>query len=384
MVQEAQCCGIRECFVPEPNAREAAVVSGMEIYGVRTISELLDHLLQEHPIPRTNINIEEIMQTPQQLASEDFSDVRGQKLIRRAAELAAAGRHNLMISGPPGAGKSMIARRIATILPQMSMEESLEVSRIHSIAGTLPPEGIVRKRPFRMPHHTITAIGLAGGGVIPCPGEISLSHRGILYLDEIPEFNSNVLEILRQPLEDRKITITRNSGTYQFPADFILVASRNNCKCGFWPDRTRCRCKESDIRRYLHRISRPLLDRIDIHISAEPIRYEELTDLEPGESSKSIRERVERVRKIQEERYRGTSIRFNGELTADQINRYCPLDEEEKMFMQRVYEQKELTARTYHKLLKVARTIADLEGEERIGMPHLAEAVSYRPDEMLY
>lgn len=383
MVEEAKAAGCSACVVPEANAREGGMIQGIAVYGAENLKAVIDHLLKNAFLPQSTINIVEIFQNAGKTARYDFADIRGQEMVRRAAEIAAAGRHNLLISGPPGTGKSMIAKRIPSILPLMTVEEALEVSRIHSVAGILPEDGILCERPFRMPHHTISAAGLAGGGTVPRPGEISLAHRGVLYLDELPEFQKDVLEILRQPLEDGEVCITRNSGSYLFPADFILIASRNPCKCGYYPDRSRCRCSHSEVTRYLHRISRPLLDRIDIHVDAEPVTYEDIQSSEPGESSAQIRERVWKAHQIQSERYRGSGFRFNGELTADAVMKYCRPDEEGDAFMQKVYVKKRLTARTYHRLLKVARTIADLDGCECILVRHLSEAVCYRPEEAL-
>lgn len=300
-------------------------------------------------------------------------------MAKRAAEIAAAGMHNLLLGGPPGSGKTMIASRIPGILPPLTVEEALEVSQIHSVAGTLPEEGILVERPFRMPHHTISQIGLAGGGTNPRPGEISLAHRGVLYLDELPEFQKDTLEVLRQPLEEGEIRISRNSGQYVFPAEFMLVASRNPCRCGYYPDRKKCRCSEIEVRRYLHRISRPLLDRIDLHVEVQQLPYEDLVQGGQEESTAQIRARVLRAQEIQRKRYRGTALRFNSELSASDLKKYCPIGEGEERRMKQIYEQKNLTARTYHRLLKVARTIADLEGSAQIEQRHLDEAVLYRP-----
>ncbi len=381
MVGEAKRAGCHSCVIPAANAREGAVIQGIRVYGAKDLDGTVKHLLGEEILEPYTINIEETFQNGGKCPKEDFSDIKGQEIVRRAAEIAAAGRHNLLISGPPGTGKSMIARRIPSILPPMTFDESLEVSMIHSVAGILPEEGILCERPFRMPHHTVSAAGLAGGGTVPRPGEISLAHRGVLYLDELPEFQKETLEILRQPLEDKNIVITRNTGSFVFPADFILVASRNPCKCGYYPDRTRCRCSEHEVRRYLHRISRPLLDRIDLHVSAEPVTYEELQNDAGGESSAAIRARVLKAHKMQTERYAGYKIRFNGELPAEAVSKYCQTDEEGRELMQSIFTKKRLTARTYHRILKVARTIADLEGEEKIQTKHLSEAVCYRPEE---
>ena len=277
----------------------------------------------------------------------------------------------------------MIARRIPGILPPMGEEEALEVSQIHSVAGVLPKEGILTQRPFRMPHHTSSAIALAGGGTVPRPGEISLAHRGILYLDEIPEFQKETLEILRQPMEEGVVRISRSSGQFVFPADFMLVASRNTCRCGYFPDRTRCRCSEREVTNYLHKISRPLLDRIDLHVQVRRMEYEELVKGGEEETSASIRQRVLKAHELQTERYRDTSFRFNADLTAAAFDRFCALDHESERTMKQIYESRHLTARAYHRMIKVARTIADLAGSERIEMKHLGEAVLYRPEESL-
>lgn len=381
MIGEAKEAGCHSCIIPRANAREGAVIQGIRVYGAETLREVVEHLLEARQLEPCVINIEEIFQNEGKHYKEDFADIRGQEIVRRAAEICAAGRHNLLISGPPGSGKSMIARRIPSILPPMTPDESLEVSRIHSVAGILPEEGVLCERPFRMPHHTVSSAGLAGGGTVPRPGEISLAHRGVLYLDELPEFQKETLEILRQPLEDREVIITRNMGSFVFPADFILVASRNPCKCGYYPDRTRCRCSEQEVRKYLYRVSRPLLDRIDLHVSAKPVTYEDLQKESFGESSAEIRSRVLCAHKIQTERYAGCGFRFNGELPAEAVAKYCRVDEEGGKLMQSVFTRKRLTARTYHRILKVARTIADLEGEEHILTRHLSEAVCYRPEE---
>ncbi|MCC8066529.1 MAG: YifB family Mg chelatase-like AAA ATPase, partial [Clostridiales bacterium] len=309
--------------------------------------------------------------------------IRGQAMAKRAAEIAAAGMDNLRLTGPPGVGKTMIASRIPGILPPLLPEEALEITQIHSVAGILPRDGLITARPFRMPHHTISAPALAGGGVIPRPGEISLAHRGVLYLDELPEFQRETLEILRQPLEEGEVRISRSSGQYIFPADFMLVASRNPCPCGYYPDRSRCICSEGEIRGYLHRISRPLLDRIDLHAEVRPISYEELSESHKEESSSDIRDRVLCAQEIQNRRYKDTGIRFNSGLPASQIERYCALGEAEDLFMKQVYETKKLTARACHRMLRVARTIADLEGSEKIAVRHLGEAVRYRPSKHL-
>lgn len=383
MVMEAKKTGCLVCMVPQANAAEAAAVEGVEIYGIRHLRELADHLTGRQRLKKTCINIEEKFQKEVLQNGPDFADIHGQRVVKRAAEIAASGMHNLLISGPPGSGKSMTAKCIPSILPLLTLEESLEVSRIHSVAGTLPREGILTSRPFRMPHHTVSASALAGGGAMPHPGEISLAHRGVLYLDELPEFQKETLEILRQPLEDAEVRISRSSGNYIFPADFMLVASRNPCKCGYYPDRRRCSCREGDVRRYLSRISRPLLDRIDLHVQSEEIRYQDLVSGEKEENSAIIRKRVEMVHKLQQKRYEGKGWRFNSEIPPSALEEYCRFGETEKEHMAYLFEKRRLTARAYHRMLRVARTIADMEGAGQVTVAHLNEAFLYRPDEYL-
>ena len=387
MILEARASGFIYCIVPEANVQEAAVVSGIEVYGASHLKEIAAHFSETEKLKKRHINIEEIFSGDKVLQESgcgggDFSDVKGQHFVKRAAEIAAAGMHNLLISGPPGAGKSMIASRIPGILPPLSVDEALEISRIHSVAGLLPESGIMTRRPFRMPHHTITAAALTGGGIVPKPGEISLAHRGVLYLDELPEFQKETLEIMRQPMEDGVVRISRNSGQYIFPADFMLVASRNPCKCGYYPDRSRCRCSEQEVLRYLNRVSRPLMDRIDLHAEASQMKYEDLQCTEQNEeTSAQIRERILAAHKIQKERYAGTAFRFNADLTSAALEKYCPLGIKEQTFLQQIYEKKHLTARAYHRMLKVARTIADLDGCTEITLEHISEAVQYRMTE---
>lgn len=379
MVLEARRAGCRACIIPSANVQEGSVIREVKVYGASHLKEVVQHLLSQKELPAGTINIEEKFSELNGPPDEDFGDIHGQALAKRAAEIAAAGMHNLLISGPPGAGKTMIARCIPGILPPLSMEEALEVSQIHSVAGVLPEAGILTKRPFRMPHHTVSPAALAGGGAIPRPGEISLAHRGVLYLDELPEFSKDTLEILRQPMEEGEVRISRSQAQYVFPADFMLVASKNPCKCGYYPDRSRCRCSEAEVFRYQHRISRPLLDRIDLYVEARQMEFEELVDGRPEESTHSIRRRVLRAHAVQTERYRNRGFRFNSDLTSSALAEFCPIAPEVERRMKQIYEQKHLTARAYHRMIRVARTIADLEGSREITMGHLYEAVLYRP-----
>ena len=309
----------------------------------------------------------------------DFSDLIGQKAVRRAAEVAVSGRHNFLMVGPPGSGKTMVASRIPGILPELTREEILEVSQIYSVCGYLNAEHpLIKTRPFRAPHHTVTPTTLIGGGRIPRPGEVSLADRGVLFLDELTEFHKSTLDTLRQPLEDGKIRISRNQGSFEFPADFVLVAGMNPCPCGFYPDRSRCHCEPYEIRRYLSHVSRPLLDRIDVCVEAAAIPMKELMTGEKGESTAVIRERVLRTQKIQQERFAGEEFSFNSLIPAGKIDLYCPLGPEERDMMELIFNKLHLSARGYHKILKVARTIADMEGEENIGIMHISEAAGYR------
>lgn len=309
----------------------------------------------------------------------DYSDIKGQRLVKRATEIAVAGNHNILMIGPPGAGKTMVAKRIPTILPPLTAEESMELTMIYSIMGALDKENpLIRERPFREVHHTITKSALIGGGMIPQPGEISLAHKGVLFLDEMAEFQKSVLEVLRQPLEEHAVKIVRNRGNYEFPADFLLVAAMNPCPCGNYPDLNKCICTTSQIQSYLGKISQPLLDRIDICVEAERVQYEELCEEVPEESSEEIRARVVMARNIQKERYQEINILTNSQLGVKEMERYCKLEKEEEKMMAQAFAKLELTARTYHKILCVARTIADLDGKETIQLNHLREAISYR------
>ncbi|MBQ4424412.1 MAG: YifB family Mg chelatase-like AAA ATPase [Lachnospiraceae bacterium] len=384
MVGAAKAAGFRTCVLPADNAAEGALVEGIRVIGLESLDQL--EMLSEGVLAAAPCRIRELLQEESERDTVDFSEVNGQRAMRRAAEIAAAGRHNLLFIGSPGSGKTMIARRIPTILPTLSLEEALEVSRIYSISGMLSRERpLILRRPFRSPHHTISPFALVGGGRVPRPGEISLANHGVLFLDELPEFQKSALEALRQPLEDRVVSISRVQGSFRFPADVMLVAAMNPCRCGYYPDRNRCRCTEAEVDAYLKRISRPLLDRMDLCVEAPPVGYSELTGREKNEDSASIRARVEAARERQILRFAGTGILFNARMSGRDVKKYCRITAEEERFLKAVFEQKGLSARSYHRILKVARTIADLKGSENISLEDLAEAVGYRgPEEKFW
>lgn len=386
IVREAAARGIAQCIVPAANAKEGAVIPEVRVRGAGHIRQVLAFLTEEREEVRDKILPREIVDAGELFSEEDgepvpdFEQVNGQETAKRAAEIAAAGFHNLLMVGPPGAGKSMIAKRIPGIMPPLTLEESLEVSSIVSVAGLMEEgKALVRARPFHSPHHTISQAALVGGSASPKPGMISLSHRGVLFLDELPEFQRIALDALRQPLEERKIHISRVSGNVTYPSDFMLVCAMNPCPCGYYPDRNRCRCTEPQVKNYMKKVSGPILDRIDLCVELQPVDIPGLKADGRAEKSIAVRERVLRARERQTERFRGTSCRFNADIDVSNIDRYCPLGKEEQDFMEQLYHTLKLSARAYHRILKVARTVADLEGVDRIGVEHLLEASFYRP-----
>ena len=383
MVSLAREGGLRRVFVPQDDAPEAALVGGIDVIPIASLTDLLTHLDGTAPLAPHRA-------APPDLADEatyagtDLAHIKGQEQVKRGLEVAAAGAHNALMTGPPGSGKTLLARALPSILPRLAFAEALDVTKVYSVAGMLPAgTPLVRARPFRAPHHTVSHAGLVGGGRWPRPGEISLAHRGVLFLDELPEFDGRVLEVLRQPLEDKIVTISRASGTLTFPANVMLIAARNPCPCGYLGDPVRaCTCSNATIERYHKRLSGPLIDRIDIHLDVPRVPYEKLSDDRTGEPSSAVRARVEAARAVQTARFAGTAVATNAEMAPALVRAHCALDAAGEGLLRAAMRQLHLSARGYHRVLKLARTIADLAGAERIAATHLAEALQYRPKDV--
>ncbi|MBC7252139.1 MAG: YifB family Mg chelatase-like AAA ATPase [Anaerolineae bacterium] len=376
--------GFNTLFVPQEDAPEAALIQDVTVIPVDHLTSLVGHLRGLSPIPpyQSNINFDETDEPPY---VTDFQEIKGQEHVKRALEVAAAGGHNVLMIGPPGAGKTLLARSMPGILPRLTLEEALDITRIYSVADMLPKDmPLIRHRPFRAPHHTISHAGLVGGGRWPRPGEISLAHRGVLFLDELPEFGSRVLEVMRQPMEDKVVTISRAQGALTFPANFMLVAAMNPCPCGYFGDPVReCTCSMGMVSKYQKRVSGPLMDRIDIHIEVPRVEYEKLSSDRLGEPSAKIRARVEKARERQRQRFAGTHLACNADMGPAEVRQFCQVDAAGQSLLRAAMQQLQMSARAYHRILKLARTIADLAGSERIETVHLAEAIQYRPRRQL-
>lgn len=382
MVASLRELGYKKFIVPKENEKETAVIEDVSIYPASNLREVVDQLNGEGSITPAQAPESDV---EDRLYTLDFSDIKGQSGLKRAMEVAAAGGHNLLMIGPPGSGKSMSAKRLPTILPRMAFDEAVEVTKIYSVSGELTSSGLMTERPFRAPHHTASGVSLIGGGRIPKPGEISLAHRGVLFLDELPEFQSKVLEVLRQPMEDGAIHISRAQARLKFPADFQLVASMNPCPCGYYQDpHHECSCSMQQIKKYLGKISHPLLDRIDLQVEVKPVNYDDMKTMEKGETSEVVRERVEKARALQRERFNGTAIRTNADIPENLIEQYCKLKESSQKLLDMAYKKYKFSGRSIHKILKVARTVADLRGGEDISDEDVLEAIRYKTVEGKY
>lgn len=381
MVIVAREKGFRKAIVPYGNKDECAVLNDMEIYPVKSLKDCVDFLNKDMDIPKEVPHIE----YEEEEYRVDFKDIKGQKNLKRAMEIAAAGAHNLIMIGPPGSGKSMAASRMPTILPPLEFEESIEVTKIYSISGLMMGKGLITKRPFRSPHHTSSRVSLIGGGQIPKPGEISLAHKGVLFLDELPEFDKNVIEVLRQPMEKKSVDIARVRASLSYPANFILIAAMNPCPCGYYLDsKHECTCTPTQVERYLAKVSHPLLDRIDLHVEISPVEFEDISSKSTEESSKDIRKRVIAARQIQYDRYKGEKFMTNADIPDNKLQKYAPLSKEVMDIIKVAFDRYGFSARTHNKIVKIARTIADLDGAENINTSHILEAIRYRTSAQKY
>ncbi len=390
MVMQAKQEGKKVCLVPKENVLEGAVVAGIDVVGIESLRDAMEFFLSKEGernrlYPPQKADLKELMLSQHIHYDLDFGEIHGQEHVKKAVETAAAGFHHILLIGAPGAGKTMIAKRIPSVLPPLSLEDSLEVSKIYSISGMLnEKQSLITKRPFCSPHHTISEQAFAGGGRIPKPGTVSLAHKGVLFLDEVVHFSNAAIEVLRQPMEEKQVQIARNYGTYTYPADFMLVAAMNPCPCGYYPDRNRCACNEKQVRKYLSAISGPILDRIDICVEVSRIEIKDLEEKQKGETSESMRQRIERARKMQEDRFVNSKLEFNAQMGPEDVKRFCILDRKEHKFIEQAFQTLKLSARAYHKILKVARTIADLNGNETITEADLAQAICYRSVDRKY